>query len=183
MNQAQYTTLPKRTMITDQRQYLERELALEASQRNQTPSEHAAWLGAGFTFRVACHYNKIFCVWQHTGGEPKILGKFRICNADMDTYEGLGLCIETDIRGSKEDLMWVTHKPARLFGLQVFAHIPFICEVLYTPPQSDARKTGVTIPCVFKTRSNPKNPVVGDTYVTQIGVFRTLFPEFANIKL
>ena len=171
-------------MTIDQRLYLERSLALEASQRNQTPSEHTAWLDSGFTFRVMCHYNKIFCVWEHTKDDPKILGKFRICNADMDTYEGIGICIETDVKGSKEGLAWVSHKPARLFDLPVFAHTPFISEILYTPAHSTPNnQTGISLPCVFKTQSNPKNPVVGDIYVTQIGVFRTMFPKFADIKL
>lgn len=170
-------------MNSDQRSYLERSLAAECSQRHQTPAEHAAWLGMGYTARILCHYDKVFAVWAQTDKGPNILGKFRVSAVDCCTRDGFGVSIQSDVRKNPEDFVWVSHNPARLFGLPVFAHVPFTPELTYTPDSRHPEKFTLRFPVVFKTASNPHMPVNGDIYVTQIGEFRNLYPEFADLKL
>ena len=166
-----------------ERQCLERSLASESSRKSQTTEDHEGWLSSGFTFRVQCHYNKLFCVWKHTEHGPEVLGRFRVVNADLDTYTGLGICIETDLANDVDGMIWIDHKPKRLFGLDIFGHIPYFSEITYTPEPNRAENFVLRIPVVFKSKSNPNNPVVGDVYLTQVGEFRHTYPKFADMKL
>ena len=171
-------------MITDQRLHLERSLAAENSKKHQNLTDHEDWINSGFTFRTLCHYDKIFVVWKQGINGPQILGKLRIINVGLDTYDGFEVCIESDIESFAIDgTQWIGHNPTRLFGLPVFAHIPYICEVTFTPDGRCPDKSILRFPVVFKTEGNPAMPKVGKIYVTQIGEFRGLHPEFADLKL
>ena len=170
-------------MNLDQRLYIERSLAAETSKRNQSAADHAEWTAAGFTFRVLAHYDKIFVVWKQGPKGPQILGKLRLTNIDASTFDGLGVCIETDITNTDDGVQWVSHSPARLFGLPIFVHVPFISEITFTPESRNPEKYVLRFPLVFKTASNPNSPIAGDIYVTQIGEFRGSYPEFADLKL
>lgn len=169
-------------MLPDQRQYLERSLAFDASKAFQSHADHTEWANSGYTFRVLCHYDKIFAVWRHTASGPVILGGIRVRNPELTTGDGLGLCLESEIGGTQSSL-WIGHSPRRLFGLPVFAHIPFMAEVSYIPEASRPDVHIVRVPVVFKTPSNPKTLVEQDIYVTQIGEFRAMFQQFENLKL
>lgn len=170
-------------MNIDQRLYIERSLAAQLSKQIQPPKDHDEWTNSGFTFRVLVHYDKIFVVWKQGSNGPQILGKFRVSNFDLGTYDGIGVYIESDAGEAIDGGIWVGHTPTRLFGLPVFAHVPFISEVTFTPNGHTPEKFVVRLPVVFKTQSNPAEPKPGDIYVTQIGEFRGSYPEFAGLKL
>ena len=170
-------------MNLDQRLYIERTLAAQLSKQEQASKDHDEWLNSGYTFRVLVHYDKIFVIWKQGPNGPQILGKLRVYNFDLDTVEGLGVCVESDVGHSVDGCNWIGHTPRRLFGLPVFAHVPFISELTYTPDGRDPEKFVTRLPLVFKTQSNPSDPKIGDIYVTQIGEFRGTYPEFADLKL
>lgn len=170
-------------MNLDQRQYLERNLAAEASERAQAPADHAEWVSAGYTCRIPCNYDKILVVWCETDDGPRVTGRLRFINLEADTRTGLGVCIESIKSGGKPEHLWVTHSPVRLFGLPMFGHVPFIADVTYTPENRNPEKFTIRFPFVLKTKSNPYHPVVGDTYVSQLGEFRKRFAQFADLVL
>lgn len=170
-------------MQLDQRLYLERSLAAEQSKRHQSAADHSEWEGMGFTARLLCHYDKILVVWKQGANGPQILGRLRIVNADASTFEGIGVCVEVSVGDGPDSMQWITHTPARLFGLPIFMHVPFINEITYTPEGRKPEKMVLRFPLVVKTAGNPNSPKLGNTYVTQIGEFRTLYPEFADLKL
>lgn len=170
-------------MLLDQKLFLERSLAAQNSQKHQTAEDHTAWNKSGFTFRSLCHYNKIYVVWKQCLDGPQVLGRFRVINLELSTQEGLGVCIESDVGEGIDGTQWVNHNPTRLFGLPVFAHIPYLCEVSYTPEGRNPDHFITRIPIVIKTTNNPSTPKVGNIYVTQIGEFRATYPELAELKL
>ena len=170
-------------MQNDQRLYIERSLAAQLSKENQPPSCHTEWVNAGFTFRILTHYDKILVVWRQGPKGPQVLGKLRITEFELDSRNGLGVCIESDLGSKPDGMQWVSHDPSRLFDLPVFAHVPFISEVTYIPESQDAGNFVVRVPLVFKTASNPSAPKLNDIYVTQIGEFRGRYPEFEDLKL
>lgn len=166
-----------------QRLYVERSFSAERSKRYQTPADHDEWTAAGFTARILCHYNKIFVVWKQVDGGPKILGRFRVIGMDLDVSEGLGLSIETTVRSKAEDIQWVSHTPARLFDLPVFAHIPYLVDLSYLPRAESAGTPVLRVPLVIRTAGNPDYPVEGGVYVSQIGEFRATYPEFSDLRV
>lgn len=170
-------------MQPEQRSYIERSLAIERSKRYQKPADHAEWTACGFTTRVLCRYNKFFVVWQQVNNAPKILGRFRVLNMELDIYQGLGLCIETTTRFKSEDMYWVSHTPSRLFDLPVFAHVPYLVDLSYLPLPEAPENPILRIPLVIKTASNPGYPVEGHIYVSQVGEFRATYPEFADLRV
>lgn len=170
-------------MHMTQRLYLERSLATDCSLASQSEQDHLDWTNSGFTFRVLCHYDKLFVIWKHADSGPEVLGRIRVINLDACTRDGLGVCLDTNITSKDDGAHWVSHNPSRLFGLPVFAHVPFISEVSYTPEGRTPEKFVTRFPLVFKTCSNPNDPVIGDTYVTQLGEFRNTYPEFEDLKL
>lgn len=170
-------------MHADQRNYLEKSLAMEASRKYQSFEDHDDWMACGHTFRVLCHFGKIFAVWRQTEDGPEVMGKFRIANIGIDTKEGVGVSIATDVRGEDEDYLWISHTPTRLFNLPIFAHVPYLCDISYTPGTHSQVGMVLRFPLVFKLASTPKSPVVGDIYVSQIGEFRATYPEFADLRL
>ena len=170
-------------MQNDQRLFIERNLAAQLSKEHQPASCHTEWTNAGFTFRVLTHYNKIFVVWRQGSNGPQALGKFRVVEFELDSRNGIGVCIESDLGSAPDGMQWVSHDPSRLFDLPVFAHVPFISEVTYIPESHDPDNFVVRVPLVFKTASNPAAAKPNDIYVTQIGEFRGRYPEFADLKL
>ncbi len=170
-------------MQNDQRLYIERSLAAQLSKQIQSPKDHDEWTNSGFTFRVLVHYDKILVVWKQGLKGPQVLGKLRITEFELDSRNGLGVCIESDLGSKPDGMQWVSHDPSRLFDLPVFAHVPFISEVTYIPESQDTSNFVVRVPLVFKTASNPSAAKLNDIYVTQIGEFRGRYPEFADLKL
>lgn len=159
------------------------ELSTKSSEENQPPHEHQQWLKCGFTFRVQCHFNKIFAVWRQSEDGPIILGKFTVIDVSSDSENGFCISLETDILGVEQTVQVVSHSPCKLFGLPIFAHIPHISEVTFTPHHRVAHNI-LRVPIVFKTSSNPyKNLKDGDIYVTQVGEFRNTNLQYADLKL
>lgn len=174
----------KGSMFHNQRLFLERSLAAEASKTYQSAEDHSDWEKCGFTFRSNCHYDKIFAVWQHIDGAPVILGRIRVRDFDLDSREGLGVCVESNLHHDDgEDMEWVTNKPLRLFDTPIFAHVPFMAEVSFTPENSKPDTWIVRVPVVFKTESNPRDPKEGHIYVTAISEFRATYPQYKDLKL
>lgn len=170
-------------MNTEDRKFLERTLALENSLQSQPALDHHEWTNAGFICRILCHYGKLLVIWHETDDGPRVLGRIRITDLEATTREGVAVCIETSVRGRAEDYLWIGHKPQRIFGLPLFAHVPFICDIRHVPEERSADGYVTRFPLVFKSQSNPRRPVIGDTYITQLSEFRSTYPKFADLRL
>lgn len=167
-------------MTTSQRLALERSLAHESSKAYQSQEDHLAWTSAGHTFRTLCHINKIFVIWKHTLDGPEPLGSIRIVGVNLETKTGMSVCIAVTLAG-KESRQWITHNPSRIQNLPIFAHIPYMCDLTYTPEPNYHNNMVLRFPIVFKLEASPKFPVNGGIYLSHLGEFRSNNQEFSDL--
>lgn len=166
---------------TADRRYLERSLALKAAAQHLTPRDYADWRLYGFTHRSLCHYNKVFAVWRQTPEGPVVIDSITVTEISVDSIDGFAV----RIRNAAGEHQWLCHKPDRLFHLPVFAHIPFMPDITFLPRQEkgDIESMQLKFPIVYKTAGNPDRLVNGLVYLTQVGEFRSTYPQFADLRL
>jgi len=161
------------------RRSLEKTLAFRLAESTLSASEFSEWNLYKFTHRALCHHRKVFCVWEHSSNGPIVLDSITVTGIHVDTNNGFSV----SVKNGSGQRQWVTHKPARIFDLPVFAHIPFIPDVTFLPRTLDEEQMTLKFPLVYKTEGNPDRLVEGLLYVTQVGEFRATFAQFADLRL
>jgi len=162
----------------DSRPALEKSFAVKFAKSNLSEENFAVWISMHYTARFHCHYGKVFVVWKHTTLGPSILDMLTVVAVHCDTYDGFSISF-TNTAGESQ---WVEHKASKLFGLQVFAHIPFMPEISFLPKPNDDKHHQLKFPVVIKSEGNPRFLVEGDTYITQFGEFRDTYPQYGGLR-
>lgn len=156
---------------------IERQLATAAAARSLSPSAFLAWQGSRYTECLMMRQNSILVLWEWFLDGPRILDHVMLEAIHLHQAEGLAMVL----RHSDKTKIVISHNPVSVFDNRVFAHIPRALWFNFLPNSKGI--STVSIPLVVKTESASFHKEEKCINVSQLGKFRSDFPQFKGVYL
>lgn len=161
---------------------LEREWASYEARLHLPSQDRADWDTLRFTTRPFAYYDKIFVAWHVHKGEPHVKDILTVVGLDASFREGLWVRLQSEVR--KQEFI-VSHRPRRLFDLNVFAWIPFFNELRYVSADwnDPAASRNLRLSMCFKMRHKYEEMLEeGVDYLSELHNFRSRWPQYRDTR-
>jgi hypothetical protein len=161
----------------------EKNWANHAARLNLDDEGKSLWNSSKYTVRPHVYFDKIMIAWMMVKGSPQVKEVFHVTGADLSLQDGVWVKMQPQIAKGLAHL--VTHVPRQLPGLKVFAWVPYFIELRYASIDWDNPNApkALRLPVCFKMQEMPAHPHMESLdYLTELHVFRDMFPQYANTR-
>lgn len=163
---------------------LEREWANAEARLKLSKEDRNKWAEMGYTIRPFVYFDKILVAWTVVKGEPQVKDIFTVTSLDA-SFQG-GVWVKAKGKVSGHEALF-THTPQRLApGLDIFAWVPYFNEMRFASQDWNnlSLPRHMRLSMCFKMEGNPLDIRLreGAHYLSELHVFRSEFPQYANTK-
>lgn len=148
--------------------------------------DRALWQAARYTIRPYVYFNKVLIAWTVVKGEPQIKEVFKVTGVDMSFQGGVALRMYANV--AKREIT-LTHSPRRILpNLDILAWVPFFNEIRFASADWGdlSSKKNLRLHVCLKMRENGDDMrvelVEGQDYLSELHVFREMFPQYRHTR-
>jgi len=159
----------------------EKQWATAAARQNLSQEDRLIWNESRYTIRPYVYHDKILIAWSYANGEPVIKDIFTVQSVEVSFQDGVWLKLVSEVN-RRETI--ITHTPRRLPDLKIFGWVPFFLELRFASADWDnpALARSLRMSACFKMMGKPDVFVANQDFLTELHVFRDMFPKYQHTR-